>query len=72
MDDQAHGKAVDRQHFLCQYCHGMLPEEPEEIRRVFGCVGMQPVIWIAYRCVNVSCQKKNFVLYTPLYSDQKA
>jgi hypothetical protein len=71
MDDRMQATYVGQQQYFCLYCHTLLPEEPEEIRRVLVHAGMKPTIWIGYRCANQACQQKNFVLYVSRYADQK-
>jgi RNA-binding protein YlmH len=71
MDDRMQATSASQQRYFCLYCHTLLPEEPEEIRRVFAHAGMKPTIWIGYRCANPACQEKNFVLYAPLHAGQK-
>jgi hypothetical protein len=60
MKSQERTSLVGRSH-RCAYCQAVLPEEPEELRRVFEQRGDQPEYWLVYRCANEACRRRTFV-----------
>lgn len=65
MNQQRSGFLLNEEQRRCVYCHTRLPEEPEEIRRVFERGERQSTTWGVYRCTNPDCLRRTFVIYQP-------